>query len=28
VKASYTGKYLQHVLKKGRKQRVGQRVAS
>ncbi len=28
VKASYTGKYLKHVLHKGRKQRVGQRVAS
>ncbi len=27
VKASYTGKYLKHVLNKGQKQRVGQRVA-
>ncbi len=27
VKQSYTGKYLKHVLHKGRKQRVGQRVA-
>ena len=28
VKGSYTGRYLKHVLHKGRKQRVGQRVAS
>jgi excinuclease ABC subunit A len=28
VKGSHTGKYLKHVLHKGRKQRVGQRVAS
>ena len=27
VKKSYTGKYLKHVLEKGRRQRVGQRVA-